>query len=114
MILYKSGLNNCSKTVFVDVTADWCITCKANKIGVLLQDPVYSALQAENLLLMKGDWTVRSDSVTAYLQSYGRYGVPFNIVYGPGAPQGLPLPTILSSQQVLSALEQAQSENSER
>jgi len=96
------------KTVFVDVTADWCITCKANKIGVLLQDPVYSALQAEKVLLMKGDWTVRSDSVTAYLQSYGRYGVPFNIVYGPGAPQGLPLPTILSSQQVLSALQQAQ------
>ncbi|MFT6927871.1 MAG: suppressor for copper-sensitivity B [Psychromonas sp.] len=96
------------KTVFVDVTADWCITCKANKIGVLLQDPVYSALQAENVVLMKGDWTVRSDSVTAYLQSYGRYGVPFNIVYGPKAPQGLPLPTILSSQQVLSALQQVQ------
>jgi len=95
------------KTVFVDVTADWCITCKANKIGVLLQDPVYSALQAENVVLMKGDWTVRFDSVTAYLQSYGRYGVPFNIVYGPAAPQGLALPTILSSQQVLSALQQA-------
>jgi suppressor for copper-sensitivity B len=102
------------KTVFVDVTADWCITCKANKIGVILQEPVYSALQAENILLMQGDWTVRSDSVTAYLQSYGRYGVPFNIVYGPGAPQGLPLSTILSSQQVLSALQQAQGENNDR
>ena len=101
------------KTVFVDVTADWCITCKANKIGVLLQDPVYSALQTEKILLMQGDWTVRSDSVTAYLQSYGRYGVPFNIVYGPGAPQGLPLSTILSSQQVLSALQQAQGKNSD-
>ncbi|ABM05290.1 cytochrome c biogenesis protein, transmembrane region [Psychromonas ingrahamii 37] len=96
------------KTVFVDVTADWCITCKANKIGVILQEPVYTALQAENIQLMQGDWTVRSDSVTAYLQSYGRYGVPFNIVYGPGAPEGLPLPTILSSKQVLSALQQAQ------
>jgi len=102
------------KTVFVDVTADWCITCKANKIGVLLQDPVYSALQAENVVLVKGDWTVRSDSVTAYLQSYGRYGVPFNIVYGPGTPQGLALPTILSSQQVLSALQRAQGENRDR
>lgn len=96
------------KTVFVDVSADWCVTCKVNKIGVILQEPVYSALQAKNILLMQGDWTVRSDSVTAYLQSYGRYGVPFNIVYGPGAPQGLPLSTILSSQQVLSALQQAQ------
>ncbi|MGB5446374.1 MAG: protein-disulfide reductase DsbD domain-containing protein [Psychromonas sp.] len=100
------------KTVFVDVTADWCITCKANKIGVLQQDPVQSALQAENILLMKGDWTVRSDAVTAYLQSFDRYGVPFNIVYGPGAPEGLPLATILSSEQVLSALEQARGKNS--
>ncbi|MEH6452741.1 MAG: protein-disulfide reductase DsbD domain-containing protein [Psychromonas sp.] len=98
------------KTVFVDVTADWCVTCKANKIGVLLQDPVYSALQADNILLMKGDWTVRSDSVTAYLQSFNRYGVPFNIVYGPAAPQGLPLSTILSSDEVLSTIKQAQGE----
>nr|WP_284203711.1 protein-disulfide reductase DsbD domain-containing protein [Psychromonas marina] len=92
------------KTVFVDVTADWCVTCKANKIGVLLQDPVYSALQAEDIILMKGDWTVRSDNITQYLQSYGRYGVPFNIVYGPAIPQGIELSTILSSDAVINAI----------
>ncbi|WP_028862692.1 protein-disulfide reductase DsbD family protein [Psychromonas aquimarina] len=93
--------------VFVDVTADWCITCKANKIGVLLQEPVYSALQDEQVMTMKGDWTVPSQDVTAYLQSYGRFGVPFNIVYGPGAPQGVPLATILTTDEVLSAIQQA-------
>jgi suppressor for copper-sensitivity B len=31
------------KTVFVDVTADWCVTCKANKIGVINQDPVFDS-----------------------------------------------------------------------
>jgi len=92
------------KTVFVDVTADWCVTCKANKIGVLLQDPVYSALQADNIILMKGDWTVRSDKITQYLQSYGRYGVPFNIVYGPATQQGIELSTVLSSDAVIEAL----------
>uniref|UniRef100_UPI0026810358 protein-disulfide reductase DsbD family protein n=2 Tax=Psychromonas sp. Urea-02u-13 TaxID=2058326 RepID=UPI0026810358 len=96
------------KTVFVDVTADWCVTCKANKIGVILQDPVYSALKAENIVLMKGDWTVRSDKVTEYLQSYGRYGVPFNIVYGPSAPQGIELSTILSSDAIINAIATAQ------
>ena len=96
------------KTVFVDVTADWCVTCKANKIGVLLQDPVYSALQAENIVLMKGDWTVRSDKITEYLQSYGRYGVPFNIVYGPAVPQGIELSTILSSDAVMQAISLSQ------
>ena len=93
--------------VFVDVTAKWCVTCKANKVGVLLQDPVYSALQERAVIAMSGDWTVRSDSVTAYLQSFGRYGVPFNIVYGPAAPNGIELSTILNSEDVINAIQQA-------
>ncbi|WP_232784109.1 protein-disulfide reductase DsbD [Moritella sp. Urea-trap-13] len=98
---------NAGKTVFVDVTADWCITCKANKIGVVLQDPVYSKLQTENMVTMKGDWTVRSEKVTDYLQSNGRFGVPFNIVYGPNAPNGIPLPVILTDDAVMNAIKQA-------
>ncbi|WP_417698225.1 protein-disulfide reductase DsbD family protein [Psychromonas sp.] len=93
--------------VFVDVTAKWCVTCKANKIGVLLQDPVSSELQKQDVIAMSGDWTVRSDDVTAYLQSFGRYGVPFNIVYGPAAPNGIELSTILNSDDVMNAIEQA-------
>jgi len=95
------------KTVFVDVTADWCITCKANKISVLLQDPVYSKLGEENIVLMRGDWTKPSEYVTGYLQSNGRFGVPFNIVYGPSAPQGIPLPVILNSSEVVQAIKTA-------
>ncbi|PSV63810.1 protein-disulfide reductase DsbD family protein [Photobacterium angustum] len=95
------------KTVFVDVTAEWCITCKANKVGVLLQEPVYSALSAGNIELMRGDWTKPSDYVTGFLQSHGRFGVPFNIVYGPNAPQGIPLPVILTSDEVLNAIKKA-------
>lgn len=95
------------KTVFVDVTAEWCITCKANKVGVLLQEPVYSALSADNIVLMRGDWTKPSDYVTGFLQSHGRFGVPFNIVYGPNAPQGIPLPVILTNDEVLNAIKKA-------
>ena len=95
------------KTVFVDVTAQWCITCKANKMGVILQEPVYSALDNKNIVLMRGDWTKPSDYVTGFLQSHGRFGVPFNIVYGPNAPKGIELPVILSSDSVLNALKKA-------
>lgn len=95
------------QTVFVDVTAQWCVTCKANKIGVLLQDPVYSVLQSPKVVPMQGDWTTPSESVTQYLQANNRFGVPFNIVYGPNAPQGIPLPVILSSDLVLDAIRQA-------
>lgn len=56
---------------------------------------------------MRGDWTKPSDYVTGFLQSYGRFGVPFNIVYGPNAPKGIELPVILSSDSVLNALKKA-------
>ncbi len=95
------------QVVFVDVTADWCVTCKANKIGVLLQDPVYSALTEGDVVPMEGDWTVPSDSVTSYLQDHNRFGVPFNMVYGKGAPEGIELPVILTSDAVMEAIEKA-------
>ncbi|WP_284509687.1 thioredoxin family protein [Salinivibrio costicola] len=95
------------KVVFVDVTADWCITCHANKVGVILQSPVYDAITAPNVVAMQGDWTRPSERVTQYLQKHQRYGVPFNIVYGPGAPNGIALPVILTDKAVMSALEQA-------
>ncbi|MGP2691587.1 protein-disulfide reductase DsbD family protein, partial [Serratia nevei] len=38
------------KRVFVDVTADWCVTCKANKFNVLLRDDVQRALSADDVV----------------------------------------------------------------
>lgn len=95
------------ETVFVDVTADWCITCQANKIGVLLREPVYSALREDGINRLQGDWTRPSENVSTYLKANGRYGVPFNKVYGPGAPAGIDLPVLLTDQAVLRALETA-------
>ena len=102
------------EVVFVDVTADWCVTCQANKVGVLLQEPVYSALQADDVVRQRGDWTRPDERITDYLQSQGQYGVPFNSVYGPGAPDGIPLPVILRDEAVLDALERARGEHSSR
>ena len=95
------------KTVFVDITAEWCITCKANKVGVIQREPVHSRLNSDDLVAMQGDWTRPSQYVTDFLQSHGRYGVPFNIVYGPGAPKGIELPVIITSDAVMKAIEQA-------
>ncbi len=97
------------KTVFVDITADWCITCKANKVGVILQEPVYSKLQEDHIIRVQGDWTKPSEKVTQYLQANGRYGVPFNIVYGPATPEGIALPVILTKDAVIKAINAASS-----
>jgi suppressor for copper-sensitivity B len=96
------------KVVFVDVTADWCITCKVNKAAVLDREPVVSALQAPTVVALRADWTNPSDPIAAYLASFGRYGIPFNVVYGPSAPQGIALSELLTRDAVLDALKQAQ------
>lgn len=95
------------KTVFVDVTADWCITCKVNKVAVVERGEVARKLSDPSLVAMRADWTRPDLAITDYLASFGRYGIPFNAVYGPGVPGGIALPELLSEQAVLDALSRA-------
>lgn len=95
------------KVVLIDVTADWCITCKVNKRFVLDRDSVTGRLQQEGVVAMQADWTTADPEISAYLASYGRYGIPFNIVHGPGAPEGVVLPELLTESVVLEALDRA-------
>lgn len=94
------------KTVFVDVTADWCLTCQANKRFVLSKDAMAKRLNSASVP-MQADWTRPNAEIGAYLASYGRYGIPFNIVYGPAAPGGIVLPELLTPDDVSSALDKA-------
>jgi suppressor for copper-sensitivity B len=96
-----------NKVVFVDVTADWCITCKVNKTLVLDDDVVGELLAADGVVRMRGDWTLPNQNISGYLESFGRYGIPFNAVYGPGAPEGILLPELLSVDAVTEALARA-------
>ena len=95
------------EVVFVDVTADWCLTCKANKALVLDREPVLSALESADVTTMQADWTRPDATISRYLEQFNRYGIPFNAVYGPAAPDGIVLSEILSASSVLDALEDA-------
>jgi suppressor for copper-sensitivity B len=101
------GLVAAGKTVFVDVTADWCLTCKANKTLVIDRDPVRGRLNGSNVVAMVADWTRPDPAISAYLAKFGRYGIPLNVVYGPRTPQGAALPELLASDDVLKALQAA-------
>ena len=94
-------------TVFVDVTADWCLTCQVNKSLVLNRGRVAEILGAGRIIAMKADWTKPDPAISAYLKSFGRYGIPFNVIYGPDAPRGVPLPEILTESSVLAGFEKA-------
>jgi len=95
------------QVVFVDVTADWCATCQANKRDVLHRGTVAERLGAEDVVPMKADWTRRNETVSRFVAGHGGFGVPFYVVYGPGAPEGMILPQRLSDDIVLQAVAQA-------
>jgi suppressor for copper-sensitivity B len=101
------GLVRDGHVVIVDVTADWCLTCKLNERLVLDQSPVREALAKPGIVAMRADWTRPDPAIAAYLGRFGRFGIPFNAVYGPAAPGGLPLPELLTTAAVTEALAQA-------
>jgi suppressor for copper-sensitivity B len=99
------------QTVFLDVTADWCLTCKANMKFTLSNHQVAPRLFKSDVIAMQADWTNPDPLIADLLHKYGRYGIPFNIVYGPGAPEGIVLPELLTPTLVVKALDKAQKTN---
>ncbi len=72
------------RLVFVDVTADWCATCKVNERLVLETDETADLFARYEVVAMQADWTNRNDDIARYLASFGRYGIPFYALYRPG------------------------------
>lgn len=95
------------RVVFVDVTADWCITCQVNKALVLDRGPVRDRLEAAGVIAMRADWTRPDPEISRFLASFGRYGIPFNVVFGPRSPFGETLSEILTPDAVMAAVERA-------
>lgn len=95
------------QTVLVDVTADWCITCQVNKVRVLESEAISDLLLKQSVTALRADWTRPDAEIADYLAAHGRYGIPFNAVYGPAAPEGILLPELLSMEALREAIEEA-------
>ena len=86
------------RTVFIDATADWCLTCKANEAAVLNRDDFRRAMDSLNVALVKADWTRETPEVNALLQSMGKSGVPAYAIYPEGdATKQIVLPELLTT-----------------
>lgn len=95
--------------VFVNMTADWCITCKFNE-RIAFTHKVNTAIANKNIQYLKGDWTNQNADITAYLKSFGRNGVPLYVYYPAPDDQGIRgepkiLPQILTEGIVLNAFD---------
>lgn len=91
--------------VFIDITADWCMTCMYNSRFVLNKSKLQKMLQHPKIVRMQGDWTKKDEEIYNFLKKNNRYGVPFNKIYGPHCKQGVDLPELLSQNLVIETLE---------
>lgn len=95
--LAKSG-----RTVFIDATADWCLTCKANEAAVLNREDFKRAMDSLNVARVKADWTRETPEVTALLRSMGKSGVPAYAIYPAGdASKQIVLPELLTTSAIV-------------
>ncbi|MGE0527606.1 MAG: protein-disulfide reductase DsbD family protein [Bdellovibrionales bacterium] len=82
--------------VFVNMTAEWCLTCLVNERLVFSDPEIKALLERKKVVLVKGDWTQRNEEITRFLNRYGRVGVPFYVLFSPQNPDGRVLPEVLT------------------
>jgi len=96
------------RPVFLDFTAEWCLTCKVNERTVLGDRQVVEKFRGSGIVAIKADWTNRHPDITRLLQKFGRSGVPLYVVFpagNPGAPDVLP--EVITPSMVIEAIERA-------
>lgn len=84
------------KSVFVNMTADWCLSCKVNERLVFSDPEVLALLKKKGIALVKGDWTQQNEEITLFLNRFERVGVPFYVLYSAQHPDGQVLPEVLT------------------
>ena len=92
------------KPVFINLTADWCITCLANERVALSSATFYQTLVAKDITYLKGDWTDSDPEITELLNQYQRSGVPLYLLFPKGEGKAQILPQILLETTVIELL----------
>lgn len=96
-----------NKIIFVDITADWCLTCKTNEILVINSQEIQDKFKEYKVVKMRGDLTRHDEAITSFLKQHKRSGIPFNIIYSAKFKDGIILSELLSKDMVQEALAKA-------
>ena len=100
-----TNYNDNNNLIFVDFTADWCVTCQFNKITTLDNKKVIRFFLENDVKLIRGDWTKKDEKILNFIKKYERFGVPVNIIYSKNMKEGLVLPEILSKSNIIDNFE---------
>jgi thiol:disulfide interchange protein DsbD len=89
-------LRSAHTPVLVNMTADWCITCKVNEKAVFARPAFRDLLAETGTVYLVGDWTNSDEQITAFLDQYHSPGVPLYVVYPADGGEGHVLPQVLT------------------
>lgn len=84
------------RAVFVNLTADWCITCLANEKLALSSATFRRALADHNVTYLRGDWTNNNPEITELLEHFQRSGVPLYLFFAADGSEPQVLPQLLT------------------
>lgn len=97
-----------NKTIFIDFTAEWCLTCKVNEKTVLADERVIQRFKSAAIVPLRADWTTRNPDITRLLSKFGRSGVPLYVIFPAGkSNQPIVLPEVITSGIVIDAIDKA-------
>ncbi len=99
------ALRNQGAAVFVNMSADWCITCLVNE-RVAMGDKFYASLKSNNVTYLKGDWTFKDPQITQLLNQYNRNGVPLYLLFSSDSKEAEVLPQILTESLLVDKINQ--------
>jgi thiol:disulfide interchange protein len=92
------------KPVFINMTADWCLSCKVNERTTLSRESFVELLQSTGTVYLKGDWTNEDPAISAFLKQHNAVGVPLYVYFPAGGAPGRKLPAVLTPDLVAEAL----------
>ncbi len=93
------------RPVFIDFTADWCLSCKVNEKVALSRPELARRFGDRNVAAFKADWTGGDSIIGKALEGYGRNGIPLYVLYSGRGPDYRILPQVLTPAAVLEAID---------